>query len=309
MLLPFVRRIRQFLLCCRLNSLLNKQLICLWLEMSWLSCNGIVLQYIPRNMHTVFALLCFVVVIHWLIFPYPSGLLHWHCGNLTIAPVPAKQPWWIWINTSCEFIMNDCITTTKQSTTKPCAYFLGYTVDHLSGANETILKNMRIGITYIWFEVLYKERETRQNKTLDYTMRYTAYLTGGLNEVAGTLQTTNTSPKQFFYHFDTISPKSTPVDPLSRQQASTCTNDDPVLWRHVAFFSTMSQHTMRFRYNVVSFHIMSQPLIFNQSPPGQNGRHFANSIFIYIFVNGKFCISIQIKFVPKGLIDNNEALV
>ena len=85
-------------------------------------------QYIPRNMHTVFALLCFVVVIHWLIFPYPSGLLHWHCGNLTIAPVPAKQPWWIWINTSCEVIMNDCITTTKQSTTIPCAYFLGYTV-------------------------------------------------------------------------------------------------------------------------------------------------------------------------------------
>ena len=93
------------------------------------SCTGdAYIQYIPRNMHTVFALLCFVVVIHWLIFPYPSGLLHWHCGNLTIAPVPAKQPWWIWINTSCEFIMNDCITTTKQSTTKPCAYFLGYTV-------------------------------------------------------------------------------------------------------------------------------------------------------------------------------------
>ena len=68
-------------------------------------------------MHTVFALLCFVVVMHRLIFPYPSGFLHWHCGNLTIAPVPSKQPWWIWINTSCEFIMNDCITTTKQSTT------------------------------------------------------------------------------------------------------------------------------------------------------------------------------------------------
>ena len=88
------------------------------------------LQYIPRNVHTVFALLCFVVVIHWLIFLYSSGLLHWHCGNLTIAPVPAKQPRWIWMNTSCEFIMNDCITTTKPSTTKPCAYFLGYTVGH-----------------------------------------------------------------------------------------------------------------------------------------------------------------------------------
>ena len=97
------------------------------------------IQYIPRNMHTVFALLCFVVVIHWLIFPYPSGLLHWHCGNLTIAPVPAKQPWWIWINTSCEFIMNDCITTTKQSTTKPCANFLGYTV-YASGNRTSLVR-------------------------------------------------------------------------------------------------------------------------------------------------------------------------
>ena len=96
------------------------------------------LQYIPRNMHMVFALLCFVVVIHWLIFPYPSGLLHWHCGNLTIAPVPAKQPWWIWINSSCEFIMNDCVTTTKQSTTKPCAYFLGYTVT-VSSVSKTVV--------------------------------------------------------------------------------------------------------------------------------------------------------------------------
>ena len=127
---------------CILHTIMSTRLICssmwhlefLWRvqRMIWSICAIDVLcmhvQYIPRNMHTVFALLCFVVVIHWLIFPYPSGLLHWHCGNLTIAPVPAKQPWWIWINTSCEFIMNDCITTTKQSTTKPCAYFLGYTV-------------------------------------------------------------------------------------------------------------------------------------------------------------------------------------
>ena len=95
-------------------------------------------------MHTVFALLWVVVVIHWLIFPYQSGLLHWHCGNLTIAPVPAKQPWWIWINTSCELIMNDCITTIKQSTAKPCAYFLGYTV--YSDAN---LGNSAVTIHYM----------------------------------------------------------------------------------------------------------------------------------------------------------------
>ena len=132
---------------CALNKRLSKQSWGWWFETPsrslWRHCNAtralhsrsvismptpVHVHYIPRNMHTVFALLCFVVVIHWLIFPYPSGLLHWHCGNLTIAPVPAKQPWWIWINASCEFIMNDCITTTKQSTAKPCAYFLGYTV-------------------------------------------------------------------------------------------------------------------------------------------------------------------------------------
>ena len=54
-----------------------------------------------------------------------TSLALWQSND---CPVPAKQPWWIWINTSCEYIMNDCITTTKQSTTKPCAYFLGYTV-------------------------------------------------------------------------------------------------------------------------------------------------------------------------------------
>ena len=58
-------------------------------------------------------------------FPYPSGLLHWHCGNRPIAPVPAKQPWWIWINTSYEFIMNDCITTKKTKHNKTVCIFLG----------------------------------------------------------------------------------------------------------------------------------------------------------------------------------------
>ena len=33
-------------------------------------------------------------------FPYPSGLFHRHWGNHMIAPLPVKQPWWIWINTN-----------------------------------------------------------------------------------------------------------------------------------------------------------------------------------------------------------------
>ena len=42
-----------------------------WIKVFRFQC--CLLQYIPRNMHTVFALLCFVVVLHWLISPYPSG--------------------------------------------------------------------------------------------------------------------------------------------------------------------------------------------------------------------------------------------
>ena len=140
-------------------------------------------QYIPKNMHTVFALLCFVVVIHWLIFPYPSGLLHWHCGNLTIAPVPAKQPWWIWINTSCEFIMNDSITTTKQSTAKPCAYFLGYTLtdfpisirltslalwqsNDCPSASKATLMNMDKYFMWIHYERFHNHNKAKHNKTV-----------------------------------------------------------------------------------------------------------------------------------------------
>ena len=46
-----------------------------------------------------FVWLCFVWLRWQSIFPYPSGLRHWH---LIIAPVPVKQPWRIWANTSHE---------------------------------------------------------------------------------------------------------------------------------------------------------------------------------------------------------------
>ena len=44
---------------------------------------------------------------------------------------------------------------------------------------------------------------------------------------------------------------------------------------------------------------------------GQNGRHFADDIFRCVPLNKKYCILIKIslKFVLKGLIDNNPALV
>ena len=51
--------------------------------------------------------------------------------------------------------------------------------------------------------------------------------------------------------------------------------------------------------------------LFNTLRPRQDGRHFPDDIFKCIFVNEKFWILIKIslKFVPKGLIDNDPALV
>ena len=49
----------------------------------------------------------------------------------------------------------------------------------------------------------------------------------------------------------------------------------------------------------------------NSSPSGQNGLHFADDIFRCIFMNEKFpiLIKISLKFVAKGPIDNNQALI
>ena len=62
-----------------------------------------------------------------------SGLLHWHWGNHMIAPVPVKQPWKMSFNlshvSSKKSSKNNAITTTKRSTTKPGAFFMGYTLD------------------------------------------------------------------------------------------------------------------------------------------------------------------------------------
>ena len=47
------------------------------------------------------------------------------------------------------------------------------------------------------------------------------------------------------------------------------------------------------------------------SSHGQNGRHFADNVFKRTFLNEKvrFLTKISLKFVPKGSIDNNPALV
>ena len=50
---------------------------------------------------------------------------------------------------------------------------------------------------------------------------------------------------------------------------------------------------------------------FNTSRPRQNGRHFSDDVFKYIFLNENVWIPIKIalKFAPKGPINNNPVLV
>ena len=65
----------------------------------------------------------FVRLVYALaISPYPSGLIHWHWDNHTIAPEQVKQPWRIWVTVTHKSTEHDNITKTKQITAKTCAY-------------------------------------------------------------------------------------------------------------------------------------------------------------------------------------------
>ena len=61
-------------------------------------------QYIPRNMHMVFALLCFVVVVHWLIFPISirlTSLALWQsndCPSASKATLMNMDKYFMWIH-------------------------------------------------------------------------------------------------------------------------------------------------------------------------------------------------------------------
>ena len=61
----------------------------------------------------------------------------------------------------------------------------------------------------------------------------------------------------------------------------------------------------------ISIRPVSPPIWINSSPPGENGRHFADDIFKRNFVNENFCISIKmsLNYAPEGPIDNIPALV
>ena len=81
-------------------------------------------------------------------------------------------------------------------------------------------------------------------------------------------------------------------------------------------YNTIQYNTIQYntsQYKTLFFIPLQSMIILylNSSPPGQNGRHFTDDVFKYIFMNKKSCIFIRIslKFVPKGPIANTSALV
>ena len=121
---------------------------------------------ISQEICTRFLLCC---ALFWLCIDWFSHIYQAYFTG-TVAPVPAKQPWWIWINTLCEFIMNDCITTTKQSTTKPCAYFLGYTVLATDGCTHK--GSIKRSLVLVWKKVSNKQSIDRWFKTQWFVWRH-----------------------------------------------------------------------------------------------------------------------------------------
>ena len=74
----------------------------------------------------------------------------------------------------------------------------------------------------------------------------------------------------------------------------------PLMWAHNALQLTKNPLQMRLPQSIV-----------NTLRPRQNGRHFADDIFKWIFLNENVWIPIKIslKFVPQGPINNIPALV
>ena len=69
---------------------------------------------------------------------------------------------------------------------------------------------------------------------------------------------------------------------------------------HLKFYWDRSQGYLLITMPPCKFVEELRCYLFNSSPPGQNGRHFADDVFRCIFVSEKFLIQISLKFVPKG---------
>ena len=82
----------------------------------------------PNKYAHGFVVLCFVVVMQSFIMNSHEVFIHIHQGCFAGIGAIVRLPQCQWSKPDGYGKISQCITTTKHSKQKPCAYFLGYTV-------------------------------------------------------------------------------------------------------------------------------------------------------------------------------------
>ena len=96
----------------------------------------------PKKYAHGFVVLCFVVVMQSFIMNSREVFFHIHQGCFAGTGAIVRLPQCQWSKPDGYGIISQCITTTKHSKAKTCAYFLGYTVHDLTDDKSTIIQVM-----------------------------------------------------------------------------------------------------------------------------------------------------------------------
>ena len=93
----------------------------------------------PKKYAHGFVVLCFVVVMQSFIMNSHEVFIHINQGCFAGTGAIVRLPQCQWSKPDGYGKISQCITTTKHSKAKPCAYFLGYTVSQFTGHSAEVL--------------------------------------------------------------------------------------------------------------------------------------------------------------------------
>ena len=97
----------------------------MWLSSCWFICLMYLIQYIPRNMHTGFVVLCFAVVMLTFIMNSHEVFIHIHQGCFAGTGAIVRLRQCQWSKPDGYGKISQCMTTIKYSKAKIVCIFLG----------------------------------------------------------------------------------------------------------------------------------------------------------------------------------------
>ena len=124
-------------------------LFALILEMGCSPSNHFVSTVYPKRYAHGFGVLCFVVVMQSFIINLHEVFIHIRQGCFVGTGAIVRLPQCQWSKPDWYGKISQCITTTKHSKAKPCAYFLGYTVYDVSGFVQQSVTRI-IDVWQVW---------------------------------------------------------------------------------------------------------------------------------------------------------------